>query len=151
MQVRDIMTYQVICCDPGSDLEQVAALMQERDCGCIPVADDQGHALGMITDRDIAMAAAARHKALWELHAQDLLGRGLYACHPDDEIHQALDIMTAWQVHRLPVLDEAGEVKGLLSLDDVVACAERHVRGQGRPELSYDDAMQALKAVCRHH
>ena len=93
MQVRDIMAYQVTCCDPALDLERVATLMQERDCGCIPVTDDRGHALGLITDRDIAMAAAARHKALWEMCAQDLLVNGVYTCHPEDEIHQALRLM----------------------------------------------------------
>ncbi len=151
MYVRDIMADEVTCCEPTENLEFVANLMQDQDCGCIPVTDDAGHAIGVITDRDVAMAAAARHKALWEMMAGEFLTNGVYTCRPDDDIRAALGIMMQERVRRLPVVNTMGVVEGMLSLDDVIAFAERGVRGAGTPELSYDDAINALKVVSKHH
>ena len=58
MNVGEIMTQAVKFCGPDSDLESVAMDMWNHDCGCIPVVDENGKPVGIITDRDIAMAGA---------------------------------------------------------------------------------------------
>lgn len=152
MNVRDVMTKTVSCCGPQDSLETVALLMMDNDCGSIPVTNELGQPIGMITDRDIAIAAAARHKALWELNAEDFLtGRPVSRCVADDDILAALNTMQRERVRRLAVVNGDGEIQGMLSLDDVIACAERGVRGLGAPELSYDDAVMVMKAICKHH
>ena len=152
MNVKDIMTSQVVCCDTGESLETAAMRMQDNDCGSIPVTDDRGEAIGMITDRDIAIASAARHKALWEMTAGDLVeGTKVYCCRDSDNIREALLMMQQKKVRRLAVIGADGSVTGLLSVDDIVAYAERGIRGDGSPDLSYEDAMLTLKAVCKHH
>lgn len=152
MNVRDLMTKSVCCCNPQDDLESIALKMMDNDCGSIPITNEQGQPLGIITDRDIALAAAARHKALWQLRAEDFItGQPVSLCAADDDIHAALSVMQQARVHRLPVVDGNGEIEGIVSMDDVVNCAERGVRGLGAPDLSYDDALMTLKAVSRHH
>ena len=152
MYVRDIMSTTVSCCGPHDDLESIALLMMNNDCGSIPITNDLGQPIGMITDRDIAIAAAARHKALWQLHAEDFLtGQPVSVCSVDDDIHAALAVMQRARVHRLPVVNGDSEVLGILSMDDVVSYAERGKRGQGSPDLSFDDTIIALKGMCRHH
>ena len=152
MNVRDVMVTTVSCCSPHDDLEAVALQMMDNDCGSIPITNDQGQPIGMITDRDIAIAAAVRHKALWQLMAEDFLtGTPVAICAMDDDVRSALSTMQSARVHRLPVVNGQGEVLGMLSMDDVIGCAERGVRGLGAPELSYDDAVMALKAICKHH
>ena len=59
--------------------------------------------------------------------------------------------MSNGHVRRLPVIDDDGCLQGILSMDDVVVCAERGKRGKGKPDLSFEDAMTTLKAVCTHH
>lgn len=152
MNVNDVMCEEVACCQSGQSLELVAGLMLDSDCGSIPVTDDDGKAIGMITDRDITIAAAARHKALWELQASDLCNNSnIYTCCETDDIRTALNTMIAERVRRLPVLDGEGCVTGMLSIDDIVAYAERGIRGAGSPDLSFDDAISALKVLCKHH
>lgn len=152
MNVRDVMVKTVSCCGPQDDLEAVALQMMDNDCGSIPITNGQGQPIGMITDRDIAIAAAARHKALWELMAEDFLTNiPVSICTVDEDVRSALATMQTARVHRLPVVNGQGEVLGMLSMDDVIGCAERGVRGLGAPELSYDDAVMALKAICKHH
>lgn len=152
MYVRDVMSANICCCTPQDDLEAVALMMMDNDVGSVPIANERGQPLGMITDRDIALAAAARHKALWELRAEDFVtGQPVSSCGVDDDIHTALSLMQQAQVHRLPVINGDGEILGMLSLDDIITYAERGVRGMGAPDLSYDDTVMTLKAVTRHH
>ena len=152
MRVSEVMTADVRSCSAQADLETVAMEMWNGNCGSIPVMNDDGRPIGMITDRDIAMAAALQHKALCDISAAAVLnGRDLQCCRAEDTIDSALRAMTATQVRRLPVIDGDGHLQGILSVDDVIDRAERGKRGQGKPELSFEDAMVTLKAVCRHH
>ncbi len=152
MRVSDVMTKNVMSCMMETDLETVAMKMWNGDCGSIPVTDNGGTPVAMITDRDIAMASALQHKALRDINTSDVInGQGVQCCHTSDNIETALNIMTNGHVHRLPVVDDSDYLKGVLSMDDIIALAERGKRGEGKPDLSYEDAMVALKAVCTHH
>lgn len=152
MRVKEIMAGSVSCCDPNTDLEQVARIMWNADCGSIPVTDEIGRPVGIVTDRDIAMACALNHKSPWEMRTEDLMdGKQVFSCASEDDIQTAINIMLREKVRRLPVVNTEGVIEGMLSVDDIVAMAERGRRGEGSPELSYDDAMSALKAVSRHH
>lgn len=64
---------------------------------------------------------------------------------PDDEVGTALEAMRTQKVHRLPVVDERGQLKGILSLNDVVLHADRK-RGGVAP----DEVVAALKGICEH-
>lgn len=152
MNVSDVMTRNVRSCTPQTDLETVAMEMWNGDCGSVPVVNDNGMPIGMITDRDIAMAGALQHKALRDISTSQVInGHDLQCCNSKDTVDSALQAIATAHVRRLPVIDDNGCLQGILSVDDVVACAERGKRGQGKPDLSYDEAMTTLKAVCQHH
>lgn len=152
MKVNDVMIRDVRTCDPDINLENVAMIMWNNDIGAVPVVDQSGRPLAVITDRDIAMATALNHRPLWEMTSREVTqNRPLYTCNAQDDIKTALKIMWAQKVRRLPVVNGTGQLQGILSIDDVIVLAERGMRGQGSPELSYDDAMNALKAVSKHH
>jgi CBS domain-containing protein len=152
MNVGEIMTQAVKFCGPDSDLESVAMDMWNHDCGCIPVVDENGKPVGIITDRDIAMAGALKGQPLRDIRISDVIkGHTLHCCHSEDPVQSALKTMWAEHVRRLPVINGDGRLQGILSVDDIIACAERGKRGHGVPALSYDDAMNTLKAVCQPH
>ncbi|MDE2089819.1 MAG: CBS domain-containing protein [Gammaproteobacteria bacterium] len=152
MKIKDVMVTNVKACGPDDKLESVAMVMWNNDCGSVPVVDIAGKAIGIVTDRDISMAAALNHKALWDMTPREIMnGRALHTCRTEDDIKSALKIMWAQKVRRLPVVDDIGQLQGILSVDDLVACAERGTRGLRAPDLSYDDTITTLKAVCRHH
>jgi CBS domain-containing protein len=152
MFVHELMTHEVGTCGPDTTLESAAIIMWERNCGAVPVVDQAGTPVGVITDRDIAMSAAMTHKPLWEISVEEVLnGRHAYTCRANDDIKTAMRTMWAQHVRRLPVIDDGGHVTGILSVDDVAARAERGSRGAPPPPLSFDDAMTTLKSVAHHH
>jgi len=151
MYVRDLMTREVVTCKSDSNAETAALMMWNSDCGSVPVVDNSGRAIGMITDRDICMAVALQRKSASEIQVKDFMSNQLYSCHPEDNIRHAMKTMASHKIKRLPITNGSGQVEGLLSIDDIVACAERGARGISTPELSFDDTMVTLKAVCNHH
>ncbi len=82
--------------------------MWEFDCGCIPVikANGDGHVIGVITDRDIAMAAYTQGQQLWAVPITSAMAHEVIACHTSDGISQAEALMRDNRVRRLPVLDQ---------------------------------------------
>ena len=147
MKVAELMKRQVQTCNSHSNLEEVAMLMWNYDCGAIPVVNDAGMPTGMITDRDITMGSAFDHKALRDMVPQQVINhQKLLTCKEHDNVQSALEIMQQGQVHRLPVVDEAGFLKGILSMDDLIL-ASKPRKGKNSA-VSFDDVMVTLKDIC---
>lgn len=116
--VRVQMTHNVSTCRSDDTLNRAAQLLWENDCGVLPVLHD-GRVVGMITDRDICMAAYTQGGPLASLSVSSAMSRQLYACSPDDTLQRAMGIMADKQVRRLPVIDGEGKLLGVLALADV--------------------------------
>lgn len=149
MKVKDLMTRDVKTCTPDTNLSTVAMLMWENDCGVVPVVHGDGKVIGMITDRDICMAVATKNRRTSDVAVSEVFTGNLYACTPDDDIHGALKIMRAERVRRLPVINVYGALEGILSLNDIVLHAQE-AKGKKAPDLSYEDAINTLQAICGH-
>ena len=118
-RVAEVMSTEVASCHMNDALNRAAQLMWEHDCGCIPIVDDSSHVLGIITDRDICMAAYTQGKALAELPVSLACSRDLKTCRTDDSVAHAQELMTNAQVRRLPVVDPSGVLVGLVSMSDL--------------------------------
>lgn len=149
MKVHDVMAKNVEFCWPDTNLAAASAQMWEKDCGALPVIVGGGIVVGMITDRDIAMAGGMKDRALSEIHARDVMSHALYSCRPDDDVHTALKLMRKDRVRRLPVTDEQGVLEGILSINDIVLAAA-HPNGKHAPAIDYDDVVSTFKAICEH-
>jgi CBS domain-containing protein len=149
MKVQDIMTRGVKTCGQETNLAEAAAIMWANDCGTVPVVGEDGRVLGMITDRDICMAVATKQRLAADIKTGEVIAEEVYACAPDDNIRQALDLMRRKVVRRLAVIDREGSLEGVLSLNDVVLHSEEASDGK-RVALSYSDVVNTLKAVCAH-
>jgi CBS domain-containing protein len=149
MNVEDIMTRDVQCCGPDTNLAVAAKMMWDSDCGVVPIINVEGRVMGMITDRDICMAAVTKTRPPASITAWETSSGKAITCRPDDDIRVALDLMERGKVRRLPVVDEDGMLQGMLSMNDLVLAAGEH-RGRSAPELPVDDVMHTLKAVCDH-
>lgn len=151
MYIRDLMTREVTTCRADTNAEDAALMMWNNDCGSVPVVDESGKAIGMITDRDICMAVALQRKSPSDIPVRDFMSNELFSCHPEHDIRHAMKTMASQKIKRLAITNGSGQVEGILSIDDIVACAERGARGIRTPDLSFDDTMATLKAVCNHH
>jgi CBS domain-containing protein len=151
MNIRELMVKEVTSCSPDTDLETAGRMMWDHNCGAIPVLDNEDHPIGVVTDRDIAMSAVLNHKPLWEISARDVIGtREVFTCNIDDDIQSALSMMQTHKIRRLPIIDSDGCLRGILTIDDIVAGSKK-MEGKTTPPLSYEDAMGTMKAVCFQH
>ena len=153
MRVDQAMTKDVKVCRANDTLNEVARLMWDNDCGCVPVVDEAGHAIGMITDRDICMAAYTRGVSLREVPVEQIMSRQLISCGPDSSVDMAEALMASHQVRRLPVLGFENQLVGLLSLGDIARTARSKGNGHDRG-LTARAVENTLAAVCQprmHH
>ncbi len=151
MNVLEIMTTEVTSCSPDSTLATVASLMWSENIGSVVAVDSRGVPVGIVTDRDIAMACFLNHRSLWDLRVQDVIsGQKLRTCHPDDSAESAIGMMRAHEIRRLPVVDGKGRLSGILSLGDLVAAAEAGT-GRKKPALPLHALDPAFRAVFAHH
>jgi CBS domain-containing protein len=127
MQVRDIMTNRLAYCTPQANLEEVAEMMVQYDCGAIPVIDPGSNkALGLITDRDIVCRSVAIHQNPAGMTAQQVMSEPVAAVTPQSSLEDCLTKMEAAQVRRMLVVDQAGKLCGMVSQADIVRTLPEH-------------------------
>jgi len=119
MKVRDIMTTDVVSCQNGADVARAGRMMLEGGVGTLPVVDRQGRVAGVITDRDIAIAAATRQRNASHIGVHEAMTGKVKSCSPDDDVLTALERMEEAHVRRLPVIDDTFHLAGILSIDDI--------------------------------
>jgi CBS-domain-containing membrane protein len=123
MLVMQLMSYPVTVCYVGDNLSQAARLMADGDRGALPVLDDIGRVIGMVTDRDICLAAYRLGRPLAEISVRSTMSSRVYSCGPEDPLGLAEQLMRQHQVRRLPVVDPDGRPVGVLSLTDLARAA----------------------------
>lgn len=148
MRVEKIMSRQVSTCAPCDSLEHAASLMWNSDCGCLPVVADNDSRLleGIITDRDICMAALFQGKALRDLRVEEAMARKLLTCRASDDVQEAQRLMENHQIRRLPVVDNEGELIGILSLADIATECARMQHSQHH-EIPGSDVANTLARI----
>jgi CBS domain-containing protein len=124
-------------------------MMWDSDCGALPVLNVEGHVMGMITDRDICMAAATKNKPASDITVWETISGKVHTCQPSDDVHTALDIMKREKVRRLPVVDEDGVLQGIVAMNDFVLLAA-DAKGAKAPAVSYEDVVRTMKAISMH-
>jgi CBS domain-containing protein len=143
MKVGDLMTRDVGTCLASDSLNDVARIMWERDCGCVPVVDEGGTVVGMITDRDVCMAAYTQGRRLMYMTVGSAVSKHVVTIGESESLQRAEELMRDAQVRRLPVVDSARRLVGLLSLSDLA----RHVPEHGNRLGSH--VVGALAGVCQ--
>jgi CBS domain-containing protein len=119
MRVQELMTQMPATCTRESTCAEAARIMWDCDCGSVPVVDDNGRAVGIVTDRDICMSALFRGAPLSAIAVANVMSGDLATCQADDDVKDAERVMQQRQVRRLPVVDRGGALVGILSLGDV--------------------------------
>ena len=123
MKTEQLMTRNVATCGPGESLEQAAQLMWDWDVGCVVVTDSQHKPIGMITDRDLAMAAYTQGALLRDIRVETVMARKIWACSVNTSLKEIEDKMRTAQVRRLPVVGFDGELVGIVTLGDIARSA----------------------------
>jgi CBS domain-containing protein len=146
MKVFQIMTRRVFTCRPDDNLATAAGVLWDNDVGCAPVVERDGRVVGMITDRDICMAAYTRGRRLEEIDVGGVISRQLHVCAPDQSLAEAEEIMRLQRIRRTPVVDGEGHLLGILSLNDLAREAVQQKRRRDGETL-HEEVTATLAAV----
>jgi CBS domain-containing protein len=120
VKVADLMTRDVRACGIQDSLNAAARIMWDHDCGCAPVVDGHGKLAGIVTDRDICMAAYTQGMPLEAIPVERAMSPKVISCARGDDLDTAHRLMRTHEIHRIPVVDSRGRPIGILSLSDIV-------------------------------
>jgi CBS domain-containing protein len=117
MIVSEVMTRDVRVASPDDTIQQAARIMAEIDAGIVPVGDND-RLVGMLSDRDIAVRAVAQGKDP-STPIGEVMTRDIKYCFEDEDAEEVCQNLGDQQIRRIPVVDRAKRLVGILSLGDI--------------------------------
>ena len=138
MKVKEVMHTGVTWVAPDATVAEVAKKMRDEDIGAIPVGEND-RLIGMVTDRDITCRSTAEGADPNDLTVRDVMSKGVVFCRDDEDVDDALHIMENKKIRRLPVLNEAKRMVGMLSIGDISGKVPDSLSGE------------VMRAVSAHH
>lgn len=124
MLCRDVMKKDLKCLHPGDSVQRAALEMRNINAGVIPICEDSGEAVGVVTDRDLTIKIMAEARPL-TTPVEDVMSRDIVACRPTDDLQLAQELMAQHRKSRILCIDDENHLVGLISLSDIA------VRGDG--------------------
>lgn len=125
MYVKDVMSTNPVCCSPDTAIAECARMMVAQDCGEIPVCDESGKPVGVVTDRDIVARMVAKDRNPINATVHDCMSAPVVTATPDMEIDDCVRLMEQYRVRRLPVVDAGGRCCGMVAQADLARKAPR--------------------------
>jgi CBS domain-containing protein len=125
MKLCDLFTKDVVTADPGETLATVARRMSERNVGAVVRVEDR-RPVGMVTDRDLAIALGARGLSP-QTQVQKVMTPHVLAVLEDAGIFTATTYLRERGVRRLPIVDREDRLVGIATLDDLLRCLAREL------------------------
>jgi CBS-domain-containing membrane protein len=129
MRVEQLMNQPIITCDETDSLNEAAKLMWDHDIGALAVVDGNGRLTGVITDRDICMAAYTQGRRLTSIGVARVMAAHVVSCRREEPVAEAQRRMVEHKIRRLPVVDDEGHPIGILTLSDVAQAAAKDANG----------------------
>lgn len=147
MLLKNVMIKDVKTCRVWDTLNTPAQLMWDHACGCIPVLDENSRLVGILTDRDICMAAYTQGKTLRDIAVKSAMSKQVRSCRPLDTLAMAEEVMKTNKIRRLPVVDVDGRLVGIVSLDDIAREAVRQREAMVR-DINEAEVGRTLAGIC---
>ena len=138
MNVKELMTSDPACCTKETSLQEVARLMVRCDCGEIPVIEGNGRKrpVGVVTDRDIVCRAVAEGRNPASMQAGEVMTSPAVCVKETDDVGAVERMMATHQIRRVPVVNENGDICGIVSVADIARRDSRKDTGQVVREVS---------------
>ncbi len=135
-RIVDVMTRGVRTIEPAASIQAAAQLMAELDIGAVPVCDG-ARLVGMVTDRDITVRCVARGLAPDQLPVTQILSRDVRCCREDQTVDEAVEMMQAARIRRLPVIDADRNLVGIVSLGDIAVRGSEELASEALEGISH--------------
>ncbi|WP_422922876.1 CBS domain-containing protein [Singulisphaera sp. PoT] len=124
MKLKELMTTRVECVRQNDTLQIAARKMKDLSLGLMPVCDERGRVVGMLTDRDLAVRAAATGMDPVTTAVSDVMTDDVIWCFEDQESADAMELMEEYEVRRLIVMDRDKHLAGIVSQNDLARAAD---------------------------
>ena len=118
---RDVMTSNPKFCLPEHSVTTSAQVMKKEDVGSVPVVEDTSSRklIGILTDRDIVLEVVVLGRNASETRVDDIMAKDPVSCSAEDGIERAMELMSRYQIRRIPVVGEGNELLGIISQGDI--------------------------------
>jgi CBS domain-containing protein len=125
-QVKEVMSEAPYAVSPSTSLRAAAKVMEEHECGALPVCDEDGVLRGILTDRDVVIFGLAADKDPDADTVADIMNSPVFTCTQEETLAHAADVMSEQSVRRLVVIDhEGGDICGIISMSDMIKCTDK--------------------------
>lgn len=119
LQLKDFKHRAVVCVGPDDVISAAIQKMIEHDRGSLPVCNEKGELVGIITERDIVRKCFSRGGDYTSINVKDVMTEQVAICIPEDELDYAIDIMKQKRIRHLPIVD-GQNIAGMISMRDLL-------------------------------
>jgi len=128
MKIKEIMTENPMSCTLSTNLHDVAQLMADYDCGCIPVMENEESKkpIGMVTDRDITIRTVAHNKNPLQMIVGEIMTDKVISVTPETSVEECIELMEKNLIRRVAVLNDEGNLCGMVAQADIACKASQN-------------------------
>jgi CBS domain-containing protein len=146
MLCKELMLSFVYTCHANDSAQHCAAIMREAKAGFVPVVDDEGRVIGVVTDRDLVVRLLAEGRPPGTAVAEAMTGTPFVSVAPEDDVRTAEERMAKEKKSRALVLDPLGRCEGIISLSDIAQREDLDRAGRLLREVSRRESVSISKA-----
>jgi|SRR5579863_1761216 len=128
--------HEVVTVAPDQTVSAVVKVLAQHRIGAVPVVNEQGRIIGIISERDIIRGMAQHAEAALKLAADKLMTRDVHTCSHEDQLVDLMEVMTRQRIRHLPVIHE-GALHGIVSIGDVVKQRLEEVQSEAEELRNY--------------
>ncbi len=139
MQVRDVLrakSGRVISIAPEATVCQAIERLVQNNIGSLPVVDDEGHVVGIFSERDVLRGLHNRGEGFGKVHVSEVMTRDPVTCGVDDDVDDVMGQMSERRIAKVPVLCDSRLV-GIVSVGDVVKVLYERVHSENQHLMTY--------------
>ena len=127
---NDVMTKDPFCCLPDDTVVKAAQLMKAKDIGSLPVikSENAKSLIGIVTDRDLALEIVAEGRDPKNTKVEDVMTDTIVSCRAEDNLQEVMDVMSVYQLRRMPVVDDENRIIGIIAQADVATRTDQPER-----------------------
>jgi CBS domain-containing protein len=125
MKLNDFFSKRVVTATPKDSLATIVRRMSEHNVGTVVIVENR-KPIGIITDRDLALAFGGEGVSP-DAYAESVMSRDVKTIHQAAGVFTATGYMRDYQVRRLPIVNDNGELVGLVAMDDIFRLVGREM------------------------
>ena len=119
MKCKDVMSKNIKWATSDCTIQDAVEIMQEQNCGVVPVVDENQRIQGIVTDRDIVLFTVLQHKNPETTKLGEFMTKDVITCLDEEDLNDLITRMREYQIRRIPIVDQENKLIGMVSLGDI--------------------------------